>query len=98
SVTHNRDRRGAAPGADVTRDYAANLGAAFELDLFGRLRSLSHAAQEQYLATEAGARAARLSLVGEVARAYLTLAADRTSLSIAKETVASAGRTVALTE
>ena len=98
SVVHNRDRRGSDPAADVERDYAANLGAAFEIDLFGRLRSLSHAAQEQYLATDAGARAARLALVGEVARAYLTLAADRTSLLIAEETVASAGRTVSLTE
>ena len=98
SVVHTRDRRGAAAVADIERDYAADLGAAFEIDLFGRLRSLSRAAQEQYLATEAGARAARLALVAEVARAYLTLAADRTQLAISGETVANATRTVALTE
>jgi multidrug efflux system outer membrane protein len=83
----------------TTRNYEANLGlTSFEIDLFGRLRSLTHAAQEQYLATEAGARAARLTLVSEVADAYLTLAADRTLLAIADDTVASTTRTVALTQ
>lgn len=81
------------------RSYDASLSVtAFEIDLFGRLRSLSHAAQEQYLASEAGARAARLTLVSEVADAYLTLAADRDLLAIATDTAASATRTVALTQ
>ena len=93
-----RPRQGGAPSADVTRSHQASLAAAFELDLFGRLRSLSRAAQEQYFATEAGARAARLTLVGEVATAYLTLAADRTLLAIAADTVESADRTVTLTK
>lgn len=84
---------------DSTRDHQAALQMpAFELDLFGRLRSLSHAAQEQYLATEAGARAVRLTLVSEVADAWLTLAADRSLLVIAVETEASAQKTVDLTE
>jgi multidrug efflux system outer membrane protein len=84
---------------DTTRDQQAALQTpAFELDLFGRLRSLSHAAQEQYLATEAGAQAVRLTLVSEVADAWLTLAADRSLLAIAIETEASAQKTVDLTE
>ncbi|HKR86619.1 MAG TPA: efflux transporter outer membrane subunit [Phenylobacterium sp.] len=82
----------------TTRTHEADLSAAFEIDLFGRLRSLSHAARQQYLATEAGARAARLTLVGEVAKAYLALAADRTLLGVSSDTVASAQRTVALTQ
>jgi multidrug efflux system outer membrane protein len=91
--------RSSATGARTTqRSYDGDLAAAFELDLFGRLRSLSRAAQEQYLATAAGARAARLTLVGDVAQAYLTLAADRTLLAISADTVASSGRTVALTQ
>ena len=98
SVITNRDRRGDTASADVTRDFAANLGAAFEIDLFGKLRSLSHAAQEQYFATEAGAEAGRLTLVAEVARAYLTLASDRAQLEITEETVASGQRTVDLTQ
>jgi multidrug efflux system outer membrane protein len=80
------------------RSYSADVGfSAFELDLFGRLRSLSHAAQDRYFATEAGARAARLTLVGEVADAYLTYATDKSLLAIAEDTVTSAQRTVDLT-
>lgn len=52
--------------------YAANLGlTAFELDLFGRLRAESSAAYERYLASETGARAARIALISAVATAYL---------------------------
>jgi outer membrane protein, multidrug efflux system len=88
-------------GADreTTRAYSADIGfSAFELDLFGRIRSLTHAAQQQYLATEAGVHAARLTLVAQVADAYLTLAADNSLLAIANETVASTQRTVDLTQ
>jgi multidrug efflux system outer membrane protein len=83
----------------TARSYQGDLGlSSFEVDLFGRLRSLTHGAFEQYLASAAGARAARLTLVGEVARAYLTLAADRSLLAVSADTVESAGRTVALTQ
>jgi multidrug efflux system outer membrane protein len=90
---------GAAAGrAETTRSYQADIGmSSFELDLFGKLRSLSRAAQEQYFASEAGARAARLTLVSEVATAYLTLAADRSLLAIAQATEASSAQTVELT-
>jgi multidrug efflux system outer membrane protein len=82
----------------VTRTYDAQIGfSAFEIDLFGRLRSLSHAAQQQYLASEAGVHAARLTLVAEVASAYLTLAADRSLLTVAVQTMASAQKSVDLT-
>ena len=82
----------------TTRDYSLNVGvASWEIDLFGRIRSLTHAARQRYLASEAGVRAARLTLVGEVADAYLTLAADRSLLAVSQQTEASAGRTVELT-
>lgn len=79
--------------------YTAGIGlAAFEIDLFGRLHSLSRAAFDEYLATAAGARAARLSLVGGVADAYYQLAADRSALAVAARTAASAERSVRLTD
>lgn len=59
--------------AEVQSTWQAGIGlAAFELDLFGRVRNLSQAALEEYLATEGAARAAQVSLVGEVIQAYLT--------------------------
>jgi outer membrane protein, multidrug efflux system len=79
--------------------YSASVGfSAFELDLFGRLRSLSKAAQEQYFATEQARRAAQISLVSEVAGDWLTLGADRALLKIAQDTQASDAETVALTQ
>ena len=63
---------------DVGADYNAGLSVpSFELDLFGRVRSLSHVQLQRYLATEAGARATRLSLVASVAGAWLDHAADQ---------------------
>lgn len=52
--------------------YQVGVGlAAFELDLFGRVRNLSTSALNEYLASEAAARSARISLTGEVVQAYL---------------------------
>jgi multidrug efflux system outer membrane protein len=84
--------------ASTNEQFGADLGiTAFELDLFGRLRSLSRAQQNQYFATEAGARATRLTLVADIADAWLTYATDASLLRIAEQTVASAERSVTLT-
>src|SRR5690349_20396571 len=93
-------------GATVSGDGKGNIGAqyqlgasvpAFELDLFGRLRSLSHAELQRYFATEAAARATRLTLVSDIARAWLTYAADASQLLISSETAANADKSVRLT-
>ena len=71
--------------------YQAGISVpSFELDLFGRLRSLSHAQLERYFATEAGARATRLTLVADIANAWLNHAADSSLLLVSQQTVASA--------
>ena len=89
---------GGSGGASTYSIYTANVGvSAYEIDLFGRVRSLSQAALNQYLATESAARSTRLALVGELATAWSTYAADRELLAIAQDTVASAGRSVELT-
>lgn len=74
-------------GAAVTsRKYSVGLGfSSFELDLFGRIQSLKDEALENFLATEASRRSVELSLVAQVATGYLTLAADREQLALAKE-------------
>ena len=69
----------------VSEQYTAGVGlAAFELDLFGRVRNLSEAALQQYLATDEARRAAQLSLVAEVAGAWLALAADQEQLRLSQ--------------
>ncbi|RSV17365.1 efflux transporter outer membrane subunit, partial [Sphingomonas sp. ABOLH] len=78
--------------------YQASVGfSAFELDLFGRVRNLSQAALQEYFATEEAQRAARIALIGEVATAWLTMAADQDQLRLSRETLASFGRTLELT-
>lgn len=70
--------------------YNVGLGvSSYELDLFGRVRSLKDQALEQYLATEQARRSVRISLVSQVAATYLTLAADRERLHLAEETLTS---------
>lgn len=82
----------------VRAQYEAGLSIpSFEVDLFGRLRSLTHAQLNQYFATEAGARATRLSLVANIANAWLDYAADSSLLRISTETASSAAKSVQLT-
>jgi multidrug efflux system outer membrane protein len=85
-------------GVSRTIDEIEAGTTAWEVDLFGRLRSLTHSAFDLYLGQEAAARAARLTLVAGVANAYLQLAADRSLLAIAIDTEKSAQITVDLTQ
>ena len=72
------------------RYYNVGLGfASYELDLFGRLRSLSTQAFETFLSNAETARSTQISLIAEVASAYLTVEADRELLRITNETVKS---------
>jgi outer membrane protein, multidrug efflux system len=90
-------------GAGVTvagdnANYQAGLNVpSYEIDLFGRLRSLTSVQLNRYLGTEAGARATRLTLVADVVSAWLAHAADSSALRIDRETVASAEKSVRLT-
>ena len=71
----------------VNRQYSADLGfASYELDFFGRVRSLEEQALQTYLGTEDARRSAQISLVAEVANAWLRLAADRERLALARGT------------
>lgn len=78
--------------------FSASAGvSAYELDLFGRVRSLNRQALETYFATEEARRAAEIALIAEVAGAYLTLAADRELLALAEDTLASRQESLDLT-
>ena len=92
---YTRTGGGSAPNVEA---YSAQVGVtAFELDLFGRVRSLSDAALNRYFATEAATRATRLTLLGDVAEVWLTYGADASRLKIAQDTVVSAESSVRLT-
>jgi outer membrane protein, multidrug efflux system len=85
--------------SEVARTYAADVGvSSWELDLFGRIRSLKHEALETYLATAQTQRSTRMSLVAEVAADWLSVAADQQRLALAQQTLASQRQTLRLTE
>lgn len=91
---------GAAAGGSSTdiQYFSANVGvSAFELDLFGRLRNLSKAALEQYFATEEAQRTTRISLIAEIATAWLTLASDQEQLRLSQNTLETFQQTLDLT-
>lgn len=82
----------------LRRTYSAGLGStAYEIDLFGRVRSLTLAAQARYFASEAGRRAVRITLIADLSEAWLLYASDRSLLDLAEQTVASAEASERLT-
>jgi multidrug efflux system outer membrane protein len=95
NVSYNRGGSLKSSSGDFTAEATVS---SYELDLFGRVRSLSHAAQAQYFASEAAARAARLTLVADVADAWIAYGADSSLLTVARRTPAAARDSVALTQ
>ncbi|MBH0112047.1 efflux transporter outer membrane subunit [Novosphingobium sp. YJ-S2-02] len=78
--------------------YSVGAGlSAFELDLFGRIRNLTRAAQEQVFASQEAQRATRISLVAEIATAWLTMASDAEQLRLSRETRDAFAKTLELT-
>ncbi|MDY6946152.1 MAG: efflux transporter outer membrane subunit [Pseudomonadota bacterium] len=78
------DQIALASPSEVRTEYAVNIGlAAFEIDLFGRMRSMSDAAFARYVASEHGRKAAQIALVAAVAEAYFAerLAQEQTALA-----------------
>lgn len=94
---------GVTPGGQggdiVDRQYSAGLGVTnFELDLFGRVRGLNRAALQRYLATADARDSVQISLIAEVANAYLTYAGDLELLRLAQETFESQDASLRLTQ
>jgi multidrug efflux system outer membrane protein len=84
--------------AMINSTYAVNLGvSAYELDFFGRVRSLSEQALQTWLATEQARRSAELSLVANVANAYLTWRADQELLELTRQTLTADEQSLRLT-
>ena len=85
--------------AQLTSQYSAQLGfSSYELDFFGRVRNLSDAALQEYLRVTENQRSVQLSLVAEVANAWLNLAANQQRLQLARETLRSREASYALTQ
>ena len=89
---------GQTGSAGISSQYSATLGvSAYELDLFGRVRSLSQQALETYLSSEEARRSTHISLVASVATAYLTWQADQALLQLTEDTLSAYEQSYQLT-
>ncbi|WP_115720410.1 efflux transporter outer membrane subunit [Gallaecimonas mangrovi] len=83
----------------ISSSYEATLGlSSYEIDLFGKARNMTKMELETYLSSAETARAAKITLIGETATAWLTLAADKSLLKLAQDTAASAQKTMAISK
>jgi multidrug efflux system outer membrane protein len=80
--------RAPTSGNNISTSYQVGLSlASFELDFFGRVRNLSEAALNEYLATEEARQAVQISLVAQVAQAYLAERAFAEQQTLAQSTL-----------
>ncbi|WP_407315317.1 AdeC/AdeK/OprM family multidrug efflux complex outer membrane factor [Pseudomonas sp. nanlin1] len=83
---------------NISSQYSATLGvSSYELDLFGRVRSLSEQALETYLSSEEARRSTQISLVASVANAYFTWQADQALLKLTQDTLQTFEQSLKLT-
>ncbi|MCH4090204.1 efflux transporter outer membrane subunit [Acetobacter sp.] len=90
-----------APGVGQSissfRYYSAGIGfSSYEIDVFGRIRSLSKSSAEAALRQVASERSVRISIVSQVANAYLAWLGDKEILDIADKAVANLGENLKL--
>lgn len=87
-------RMGGADAESVSRTYMAGVGlTSFELDFFGRIRNLSEAAYQRYLATEHAQRTVHINLIAQVAEAYFRYRAAIEQDALLRKTLASRAST-----
>lgn len=92
---------GGGGGADsiIIRAYSAGIGVtSYELDLFGRIRSLNKARLADFLALEETRRSTQISLIAQVASSYFALLADERLLAVTRSTLESQQSTLTLTQ
>ncbi|MBS0336401.1 MAG: efflux transporter outer membrane subunit [Proteobacteria bacterium] len=93
----NATRQASAPGR-IGDLYTAGLSViAYELDFFGRVRSLSDAALASYLGTAEARKAAQIALISTVANTYLNLQADEELLAVTRQALVTREESLKLT-
>jgi multidrug efflux system outer membrane protein len=85
-------------GQTISKDYTVGLNTSWEIDFWGRVRSLSGAALAQYLATAQARKSVQITLVAQVADEYLTLLAYDELLTVTKNTLSTAQASYDLTK
>lgn len=98
----SRSRQPGALGTGTaieSRAYEVSVGVtSYELDIFGRVRSQSNAALQEYFASDAARVGVQISLVAEVANAYFNQRAAIEQINLAQQTLDAVGETYDLTQ
>ena len=89
SVSRERPSKILFPGSETSNNYSLSADLSFEVDLWGKLRRATQAAQSDLLATEAAYRTVTISLVANVASVYFLLRDLDGRLQISRDTVKS---------
>ncbi len=84
---NNARTLGSDNSTSISRSYSANIGASYEIDLFGRVRSLSQSALDSFLATSFAANASKVSIISQTVTSWINLAIHQEQLKLAKQTV-----------
>jgi multidrug efflux system outer membrane protein len=99
SAAVTEDRYTTGKNMPLSSTFEAGLAvSSFELDLFGRLRNLTSAAQSQLLATEESRKTVQISLISQVADAYLSVLADQELLDLTQQTLKTRDESMRLTQ
>ncbi|MGE4466020.1 efflux transporter outer membrane subunit [Sphaerochaeta sp.] len=94
-----RSLNGSGNSTSVSRSTEASVGfSSWELDLFGKVKSLKNEALESYFATSETQRSTRISLIAEVASDWLSYGAYQQQLNLARKTLESREKTLSLTK
>lgn len=74
-------------GGSIFTTYSLDVSASYEVDLFGRVRSLKREALEKYFSTQEARKSAQIALVSQVATEYLTQLRLREAKAVANKTL-----------
>lgn len=86
-ISRQQDTKTAlSPGRSPYNYYSGTLNVNWEMDIWGRIRRATEAAQADLIASEAGRRTILLTLVSNVATSYVVLLGFDRQLQIARET------------
>ena len=99
-ASRSRSNSNSAANAAITSNqFSAQIGfTSYELDLWGRVRNLNDAALQQFLQTTVNQRSVEITLLADVANAWLTLAADQARLQLAQDTLSARRKAFELTQ
>jgi NodT family efflux transporter outer membrane factor (OMF) lipoprotein len=99
AVSGSRGPGSGSSSSGTSTVYTVGLAlTAWEIDLFGRIASLTEAALAQYLGTEEGRKAVQTSLVASVANNWLSLVADEELIELTRQTLATREESQRLTK